>query len=294
MLEDVGRRKLPLSNGIEIAVLDWGGSGPPLLMHHANGFCAALWDRTARELHGSYRVFAMDARGHGDSSKPTPPEPYEWSCFGDDVGLVARALAAELGVPRLRAGVGNSFGGAALLLASQENPPFEQLVLVDPVLPGLLTPAAGPQTRGNQLSEGARKRRAHWDSRDEARRWFGEKSLFQDWEPHAIDLYVAEALAESAEGVVLKCPPEVESAIFAQTFASDLHVAVAAVELPTCLARAGRGYFPPKVFRETAERMLRGEAVEMDAGHLAPMEEPTRVADLVREKLAQASGSDTG
>jgi pimeloyl-ACP methyl ester carboxylesterase len=286
MLEGVARRRLPLSNGIEIAALDWGGSGPPILMHHANGFCGALWDSVARELSAGYRVFAMDARGHGDSSKPEHPDAYAWLRFGEDLREVARTLARELRVPRLRAGVGNSFGAAALLLASRPGPLFDDLVLVDPVLPPPDLSIDGSTQRGGSFAEAARKRRAQWSSREEARSWFGEKPLFADWQPHAIDVYVAEGLEPGEGGFTLKCPPAVEAAIFSQTFASVVREAIEQVDTPTVFARAGRGYFSPVLFSEAAAAMRRGRETVIDSGHLAPMEDPERVAALVRETLA--------
>jgi pimeloyl-ACP methyl ester carboxylesterase len=287
MLEDVDRRKLSLSTGVEIALLDWGGSGAPILLHHANGFCGALWDSVARALSDVYRVFAVDARGHGDSSKPPPPDAYTWVHFGEDLREVAQTLAGEFGLSRLRAGVGNSFGGTALLLASRRGVRFGDLILVDPVLPppGTYSGPGEGAVRGNVLSEGALKRRNHWASREEARSWFEGKSLFADWEPHAIDLYVAEGLAEVEGGFALKCPPAVESAIFSQAFASDVRRAVVEVETPTVYARAGRGYFPPELFREAADAAPNGRESVIDSGHLAPMEDPERVVALVRETL---------
>jgi hypothetical protein len=56
-VSDVRTRRVPGSQpGIEIAVLDWGGSGPLALLHHANGFCAGLWDAVAAGLRGRFRV----------------------------------------------------------------------------------------------------------------------------------------------------------------------------------------------------------------------------------------------
>src|SRR5258706_5837286 len=104
MLEDVTRRRLALpEHGVEIALLDWGGSGPLALFHHANGFCAATLDLVARPLRRHFRVIGMDARGHGDSSRPgasfaqraegerrpSGGEPYAWGEFGADLAAVA-------------------------------------------------------------------------------------------------------------------------------------------------------------------------------------------------------------
>ena len=66
MLDDVLRRRISLpENGVEIAILDWGGDGPLALLHHANGFSAAVWGPVAEHLRGRFRVVAVDARGHG-------------------------------------------------------------------------------------------------------------------------------------------------------------------------------------------------------------------------------------
>jgi len=118
MLSQVRRRKLALhGSSIEIALLDWGGDGPLALLHHANGFCAGVWGLVAERLRGHYRVIAMDARGHGDSSKPKGADCYHWELFGRDLLGVAEALAAEHPDGRIALGLGHSFGGIALLMA---------------------------------------------------------------------------------------------------------------------------------------------------------------------------------
>ena len=79
-----GRVSVP-ETGVEIATLDFGGDGPLALLHHANGFCAALWKPVAEALTARYHVVAMDARGHGDSSRPEGETVYAWSEMARDV-----------------------------------------------------------------------------------------------------------------------------------------------------------------------------------------------------------------
>jgi len=285
VLEDVKRRRLLLPSGLEIALLDWGGAGPLLLFHHATGFCAGVWDDVARRLRGRFHVMGMDARGHGDSSKPAAPENYAWDFFGEDVGAVARMLAAEVGSAALPLGVGHSFGGTAMLLASSvEAPPFERLVLVDPVIPP--PPESGLDlargSRSNHMVEGARKRRAHWESRAEARARWAEKPLFEDWLPNVLDAYVAEGLRDDAEGgVSLKCTPEVEAAVFAASFASDTWGAASRVRIPTLVLRALQGDFPPEIFQALAVHMSTARIQDVEAGHLMPMERPEVVVAAI-------------
>ena len=285
MLDDVDRRKLSLPSGLEIALIDWGGEGPVALLHHATGFCAGVWDAVARGLRERFHVIGMDARGHGDSSAPPVGGNYLWTLFGEDVAAVARLLAAESGVAALPLGIGHSFGGTALLLGSTgEAPPFERLVLVDPVFPppDASVPDPGRGARGSQMVKSARKRRSHWESRAEARAWWAEKPLFAPWIPSALDAYVAEGLRDAAEGgVVLKCTPEVEAEVFGVSFESDIWSAVEQVRVPTLLLRAARGDFPPEIFHALVARMPDARLSELDAGHLVPMERPELVVEAI-------------
>jgi pimeloyl-ACP methyl ester carboxylesterase len=288
MLSQVRRRKLALpDSAIEIALLDWGGEGPLALLHHANGFCAAVWGLVAERLSGHYQVIAMDARGHGDSSKPRAADGYRWEYFGRDVLAVAEALAAEHPDGRIALGLGHSFGGSAILMASAERPDlFERNVLVDPVVmpPDWQRTALAADAPGNALAEGARSRRQVWPSREAARLKWLEKPLFADWEPRALDLYLAEGLADRSDGQVeLKCSGETEAAIFEGTGFYDLWASADRVHTPTLIERATRGAFPRAIYEQLAARMTDAKICDIDAGHLAPMQYPDRVVAPILE-----------
>jgi pimeloyl-ACP methyl ester carboxylesterase len=288
MLSQVRRRRLALpDSAIEIALLDWGGDGPLALLHHANGFCAAVWALVAERLSGRYHVIALDARGHGDSSKPEGADCYRWEFFGRDVLAVAEALAAEHPDGRVALGLGHSFGGSAILMASAERPDlFERNVLVDPVVMPpdwkRAVPAADPP--GNALAEAARSRRQVWPSRDAARAKWLEKPLFADWDPKALDLYLAEGLADRPDGQVeLKCSGETEAAIFEATGSFDLWSSASRVRTPTLIERAARGVFPRANYEQLAARMADAQICDIDASHLAPMQHPDRVVAPILE-----------
>jgi pimeloyl-ACP methyl ester carboxylesterase len=285
MLDGVVRRRMPLpESGVEIALLDWGGDGPLAVLHHANGFCAALWDPVARALRDEYRVIAMDARGHGDSSKPKGDHHYRWAAFGRDLAAVATALAAEQGAARVTLGLGHSFGGTSMLMAAAERRDlFERLVLVDPVIrPRVVDSERAVRTR--EMSEGARTRRRVFESRDVAREGWRRKPLFARWQPESFDLYLEEGLGDREDGQVeLKCPPEVEAAVFANGRHFDLWSVAARVTTPTRLLWAAQGDFPRFLFANMEEHMSpHAELMEVDAGHLMPMERPECVVDAVR------------
>jgi pimeloyl-ACP methyl ester carboxylesterase len=281
---DARRRRLALpESGVEIALLDFGGEGPLALLHHANGFCAALWAPVAERLRQRFHVVAMDARGHGDSSKPEGAAHYAWPRFGEDAAAVAQRLLAEQGGGRVALGLGHSFGGTALLVAAAARPGlFGRLVAVDPVL---FTPAGsdddpGRPERSARLVEGALRRRHDFASRDEARARFAERELFRRWDPRALELYLAEGLRDRPDGrVELKCPGAVEAAIFASARDFDLWAVASRVALPALLLWARDGDFPRAVYEAYAARMPDARVRDVDAGHLVPMERPDLVAD---------------
>jgi pimeloyl-ACP methyl ester carboxylesterase len=287
----VERRRLALpGRGVEIALLDWGGDGPLVLMHHANGFCAGTLGLVAEALVPAYRVIGMDARGHGDSSRPERPEAYRWEEFALDVEAVAEALAPAHG-GRVEVGLGHSFGGTAMLGAAARRPErFARLVLVYPVLPTPSELAADDPERGqrgSRLVEGARRRRSVWESRAEAREHFVRRSLFRRWRPAAIDLYVEHGLRERADGrVELECPGAVEATIFGAAHAFDVRdLARRAASVPATVLWARYGDFPRPVFERVFAAMPHARLVDAEAGHLIPMERPELV---VREVVAAA------
>ena len=276
----VRRRRLGLSSGIEIALLDFGGRGPLALLHHATGFCAGTWGLVAEGLRERFHVVALDARGHGDSSKPRVAEAYRWECFADDLEAVALALAAEHG-GRVALGIGHSFGGTATLCAAARQPAlFERLLLVDPVIPPPPSAALDPARREGalRLAQSARERRPRWPSRDEVRASWAGKDFFAGWQPLALELYLAEGLRDLADGgVELKCPPEVEAWIFEASGSLEVFALAPSVTVQVKIQWARRGSFPREAYEALAARLRHGAVEDVDAGHLVPMERPDLV-----------------
>ena len=90
------------SGDVEIAVRDYAGEGPDVLLIHGGGRNVHDWDEVVRHLDGM-RVAAMDLRGHGESSEV---DEWDWDAAVDDV----RAVVADLGMRRPVV-VGHSLGG---------------------------------------------------------------------------------------------------------------------------------------------------------------------------------------
>lgn len=283
------RRRIRIGSELEIAVWQWDGEGDPLLLHHATGFCGALWEPVVEGLGEELRVVALDARGHGDSSKPDDLDAYTWDAFASDAVGVAEALVAEGVGARVRLGVGHSFGGAALLAAAAERPGlFERLLLVDPVV-FVPEPNLDPEreSRRHSLARAASKRRHVFASRDKARQAWTGHPFFTGWDERVFELYVQEGLREHDDGrVELRCPRRIEAAVFSNSGTLDLLGLAPRVECPVEILWASRGNFPRPVYERLAARLPHAAIRDIDAGHLIPMEQPAVVAEAIRRSLA--------
>lgn len=58
--------------GVRVEVLDWGGSGPPLVLLAGLGAVARDFDSFAGALRPHFHVFGITRRGYGASSAPLP------------------------------------------------------------------------------------------------------------------------------------------------------------------------------------------------------------------------------
>jgi len=172
-------------------------------------------------------------------------------------------------------------------MASAERPDlFERNVLIDPVILSTVdrrAPSAADPP-GKLLAERSRNRRQVWPSREAAREKWLERELFASWDPKALDLYLAEGLADRPDGQVeLKCSGETEAAIFEATGSFDVWSSAERVLTPTLIEWSPRGLFPRAVYEQIAARMMDAEVCDIDAGHLAPMQHPDRVIAPILE-----------
>jgi non-heme chloroperoxidase len=59
-----------VEDGIRLEVLDWGGSGRPIVLLAGLGFTAHVFDGFAEKLTDTYHVYGITRRGYGASSRP--------------------------------------------------------------------------------------------------------------------------------------------------------------------------------------------------------------------------------
>jgi non-heme chloroperoxidase len=105
--------------GVKLEVLDWGGSGRPIVLLAGLGNSAHIFDKFAPKLTAQYHVYGITRRGFGDSSAPDPSTPGAYSAdrLGDDVLAVLDSL--KLNRPVL---VGHSIAGEELSSVGSRHP----------------------------------------------------------------------------------------------------------------------------------------------------------------------------
>ena len=105
--------------GVKLEVLDWGGSGRPLVMLAGLGNDAHVFDKFAPKLTDRYHVYGITRRGFGASSAPSPTGDGTYSAdrLGDDVLAVMEAL--KLDRPVL---AGHSIAGQELSSVGSRHP----------------------------------------------------------------------------------------------------------------------------------------------------------------------------
>lgn len=111
-------RFVTVQDNVKLEVLDWGGSGPPMILLHGGNSTAHEFDKFAPKLTGSHHVYGITRRGCGASSAPPPTDAnYTADRLGDDV----LAVIGELGIdpPVL---VGHSLGGQELSSIGSRHP----------------------------------------------------------------------------------------------------------------------------------------------------------------------------
>ncbi len=61
---------MTVEDGVRLEVLDWGGTGRPVVLLAGLGFTAHVFDGFAEKLTDSYHVYGITRRGYGASSRP--------------------------------------------------------------------------------------------------------------------------------------------------------------------------------------------------------------------------------
>lgn len=83
-------RLVAVEPGVTLEVLDWGGSGAPVLLLAGHGDTGHVFDEFAPELSKRFRILAVTRRGFGASSQPE--QGYDLTRLVQDIARIAEML----------------------------------------------------------------------------------------------------------------------------------------------------------------------------------------------------------
>lgn len=281
--------RVPSTDGVEIELHHLGGDGPPLLVAHATGFCAGAYKPFAARLAAEHQVWALDFRGHGDSTLPHQGD-LSWEGMIDDVLAVVDAIDAGP-LPAF----GHSMGGACLLGAERRRPgTFTSAFVFEPIVfPKAWT--EGPSEPGeNPLAASAARRRSTFASRPEAVARYASRRPLGRFRADVLWNYVEHGFADAPDGTIsLKCAPETEAATFDAAGKPSLEQ-MDAIAVPTVVAYGNRDSSPGPhdLAPMIAGALPNGAAVRYEhLSHFGPFEDPDSLADdLLRSLSTPISG----
>ncbi len=263
---------------------------PILHLAPANGFPPETYLPMLRPLR-QYRAICLPPRALWGDELP-PAEFRSWNADADDLlaGLESRDL-------RDIVAVGHSLGGIVSLLALIKAPTrFRALIMLDPViLPQMmLDMLGGAQASGAveklPLVQGALRRRAFFESREDAFRRFRDKPVFSDWAEETLRLYIEHGLQPRADGsgFELRWSTAWEAHYFS-TVHRDIWRDLPKLNglAPTLIVRASYSHTFPVESGVIAKALLpEVDFHEMKGqGHLFPQAAPLETARVIRDWL---------
>jgi pimeloyl-ACP methyl ester carboxylesterase len=234
------------SDGVELAVTEFGGSGAPILLLHGLMGRASTWSPVAGWLAGHGRVVAVDARGHGRSGARGP-----WTT--DRMAADVVDVLTELGPSVV---VGHSMGGLHGLVAAARRPELVRALVVEDM---------GVDFRGRSAADARAWFAAipqPFPSLAAVRRAFGHpRAEFGE--------YMTECVEERADGYHLLARVEHTTAIAAEWAERDHWAAVGSVRCPALLVEAEESVAPEGQMARMAARMPAATHVRVPGtGHL--------------------------
>jgi pimeloyl-ACP methyl ester carboxylesterase len=198
------------TDGVVVAVSDFGGDGPPLLLCHATGLHGHAYMPLIARLRSHFHCVTVDVRAQGMATAPTNAN-FSWSGVTEDVCAALDALRWS-GRGDVR-GIGHSQGGYAVISAAvARSGTFTKLFGFEPVI---FPPFAEPPPGHSPMSAAARKRRSTFDSPQAAYDNYKGKMPFSPMDDDCLRAYIDWGFEPTADGAItLRCTPAHEAELF--------------------------------------------------------------------------------
>ncbi|MFT4518006.1 MAG: pimeloyl-ACP methyl ester carboxylesterase [Halioglobus sp.] len=271
---------------VELAVVEWAGSGDPILLLHATGFHSRCWNEVVKHLPGRH-IYAVDLRFHGASGEAGD---VDWGIMAEDIRILIERL--EL---RDLIGVGHSIGGHLIARVAAKQPTvFKHLVLIDPVIMSperyshFQSRADGFSAKDHPVS----RRKNSWSDAKEMFDRFVDRAPFNTWQPQVLQDYCDYALRPADENSLhaLACDPINEARIYLhQTGNEVLLDALPQITTAVTLLRAAPGddsapnLSTSPTWPELAAALPQCTEIFLpEMNHFIPMQDPALVARHIK------------
>jgi pimeloyl-ACP methyl ester carboxylesterase len=254
---------LTTGDGTRLAVVDFGGSGPPILLLHGLMGRATTWWAVSRWLVEFGHVVGLDARGHGRSAAAGP-----WSTerMVADVADALREL--RLGPATV---IGHSMGGLHGWELAAAHPELVSALVVEDM---------APDFRGRDVEPFAA--------------WFGaQDTTFETlaavreafgWPRPSVGDYMAECVTETSDGYRLLARAADMVAIASEWSRRQYWDGWRRVSCPALLLEAEESITPPGQLAQMAAEHPGARHVRVGGtGHLLHADAPTAYRELVTD-----------
>lgn len=266
---------------------------PLLYFSHGNSYPAGAYRLVLDDLRTDFDVHAIDMYGHD----PRYPVTDGWH------ELVAQLIEQLERYSEPAILVGHSLGGMLSLMAAKQRPDLARCVVMldSPVVAGWraglwrIVKLLGHADRFSP-AKFSRRRRNVWPDRAAAYEHFNSKDMFAAWAPGALDDYLDHGLKPHPQGVELRFSRDVETDIYNALPHHLGSVTSGAFPVPVGFIAGTESVELRQAGRGATRRLVGDNFVEIEGGHLFPMESPALTARLTREMiaklLAQAAADD--
>jgi pimeloyl-ACP methyl ester carboxylesterase len=267
---------------------------------HGNGFPSGCYQQFLEHLGYFDTVFAEPVL-----TSPVECQPKKrWAAMRDQASSRIESLLIKHAKTDAQLTlVGHSMGGYLQMMAAkqiiQKNAAnadrIKDIVLIDSPFPQGYRQAllAFIQTTGLTHKFGpapiAAKRRTQWATLDEAKTFFASKKFTQNWAPGVIDDFVNHALTKIKDRhFTLTIPRETERDIYAFITAKQAREALVYLrqrKISPAFVAGNKSLEVSLGGRASNYRLFADRLIEIESGHLIPMEQPIKCARAVAQLL---------
>tara|TARA_R110000744_G_scaffold67435_2_gene137531 strand:- start:112 stop:891 length:780 start_codon:yes stop_codon:yes gene_type:complete len=251
---------------------------------HSNGFTALTYRYFLEQL-APHNVQYLEKFGHDKRFEPR----FSWA------PLTNQLIESIEKQRKPVIGLGHSLGAVVTLNAYYKRPDlFKGLIMMDPPFFGqkmrlLLLGARIVGVSGKLVPPAvkAKKRKSEWESKAAVAESFRNKPLFKDFHPEAFKDYIEHGLVETEQGrAKLDFSTKEEYRIFKHT---PFSLGSGKIDVPSFYLYSNRFEIGSAAsIEEHKKRFKQTEFIAVDAGHMFPMEQPEKTAQLVKDLIKRA------